>query len=117
MVGRWGGPAADGLGHHALQSEGVVVRAREEVLLGVVVLPQTGAMGGQGRAQVRTVPSGQHQFVRVPGIAQPDHLEFEIGREIAERARRMGAVVGGTAAAPEAASSAPWKTLPPRTPR
>ena len=76
---------------HAAQRELIIVRTREEVLLGIGVLRHQRAALDQRRAECRAFEPGHHhcaggQF----GILRADHLEGEVGDDVVERHWRAG---------------------------
>ena len=77
MVGGRSSPSGGGVRDYALESEGVVVGALEEVLLGVGVGTEESAMLFESGAEVGAIPAGEEEDSgRHFGILVADHFEF-----------------------------------------
>lgn len=82
--------AGDGLGDDALASEGDVVGALEEVLFGVGVVDEVGAVFGEFGAEVGALVAGEPEGAFGDGgIWTADHFKFEIGDDSVERNGRV----------------------------
>ncbi len=78
--------AGDGLGDDAVAGEVEVVRAPEEVLGGMRVGDERGAVAGESWAEVGALPSGEPELIGTDGgVGLADHLELEIGDDGGER--------------------------------
>src|SRR5262249_23824306 len=75
-----------GLGDHSFQGERIIVRAGEEILFGMWISNQLGAMGGQLWSKVRALPATEPQFTGLDlWVGTADHLKLEVGRDIQQR--------------------------------
>lgn len=83
--------AGDGLRDDAMESEGVIVGAAEELLLGVGVSDEMGSVMCEFGAEVGALESGEPEGAGGNGgIGPADHLELEVGGDGGERHGRMG---------------------------
>jgi len=70
---------------HAAQGQLVVVGPFEEILLGVQVRRDQRPLVAQGRAEIGAVEAGHHHYpVRHARVLGPDHLDRQIGDDVAQ---------------------------------
>ncbi len=83
--------AGDGVRDDTLASEGDIVGALEELLLGVRVLDEVGTLFGELGPESGALVAGEPESSgRDGGVGAADHLEFQVGDDVGEWSGRGG---------------------------